>query len=334
MLTYGMCKQGTSIPTNPFPTDQYKFMAIAIICPGRDTSILRTSLQGELPGVRILDYPYIPGPEDVEMIVIWKHPPHVTRDMPKLKLISSLGAGVDHILRDETLPSDVPIVRIVDPGLTIDMRRYLLLAILHFHKNMPELLLLKEQKKWAPNEHSTVPMRIGIMGLGVLGADIALTLHNLGFDVFGYSNNPRTLPGITCYSESANEKELFLSQINCLICLLPLTQQTKGILNRTLFQQMPQGSYLINVGRGSHLVEGDLIWALDRGIIKGAFLDVLQDEPPNDNHTFWEYPEIVMTPHIASITDQEAAARQIADNYRKLTKGDPLINQVDRIRGY
>lgn len=316
------------------PPLEPKHMAIAIICPGRDTSMLRQALQGELPGVRVLDYPYVPRPQDVELTVVWKQPAGVTADMPNLRLISSLGAGVDHILRDATLPENIPVVRIVDPGLTIDMRRYLLMAVLHFHKNMPRLFSHRAQKKWGQTENVTIPMRVGIMGLGVLGADIANHLHLLGFDVFGYSNNPRTLEGIPCFSESEGELNKFLAEVNCLICLLPLTHQTRGILNRALFQKLPQGSFLINVGRGAHLVEADLIWALDRGIIRGAFLDVLSEEPPGDEHPFWEYPEIVMTPHIASITDQEAAARQIAENYRRLRNEQPLLNRVDRERGY
>jgi len=309
-------------------------MAIAIICPGRDTSILRAALQAELPGVRVVEYPYMPRPHDVEMAVMWKQPAHVTDDMPNLSLISSLGAGVDHILRDSTLPQHIPVARIVDPGLTVDMRRYLLMAILHFHKNMPRLLHLRNEKKWTMSSGATIPMRIGVMGLGVLGADIAQSAHQLGFDVFGYSNSPRTLDGITCFSEEKGELSAFLANINCLICLLPLTKQTRGVLNRSIFEQLPQGSYLINVGRGEHLVEADLIWALDRGIIKGAFLDVLSKEPPGENHPFWEYTEIIMTPHIASITDQEAAARQIAENYRRMKQGATLLNDVDRQKGY
>lgn len=309
-------------------------MAIAIICPGRDTSILRTSLQAELPGVRIMDYPYMPRVQEVDMAIMWNQPPEVTHDMPQLALLSSLGAGVDHILRDDSLPADIPVVRIVDPGLTVDMRRYLLMAVLHFHKNMPRLLHLQRQHRWGNGNGANIPLRIGIMGLGVLGADIAHHLHQIGFDVYGYSNSPRQLEGIATYSEAKGEMEAFLAQINCLICLLPLTDQTRGILNRDLFGQLPQNSFLINVGRGGHLVEGDLIWALDRGIIRGAFLDVLNEEPPGDEHPFWEYPEIIMTPHIASITDQEAAARQIAENYRRLKNGQPLLNTVDRQKGY
>jgi len=265
---------------------------------------------------------------------MWKQPAHVTDDMPNLSLISSLGAVVDHILRDSTLPQHIPVARIVDPGLTVDMRRYLLMAILHFHKNMPRLLHLRNEKKWTMSSGATIPMRIGVMGLGVLGADIAQSAHQLGFDVFGYSNSPRTLDGITCFSEEKGELSAFLANINCLICLLPLTKQTRGVLNRSIFEQLPQGSYLINVGRGEHLVEADLIWALDRGIIKGAFLDVLSKEPPGENHPFWEYTEIIMTPHIASITDQEAAARQIAENYRRMKQGATLLNDVDRQKGY
>lgn len=276
----------------------------------------------------------MPRPQEVDMAVMWKQPPRVTDDMPNLALISSLGAGVDHILRDETLPQHIPVVRIVDPGLTVDMRRYLLMAILHFHKNMPRLLHLRGEKKWNVNSGATIPMRIGVMGLGVLGADIAQHAHLLGFDVFGYSNSPHQLEGVLCFSEEKNELSAFLEHINCLICLLPLTEQTRGVLNRSIFEQLPQGSFLINVGRGEHLIEADLIWALDRGIIKGAFLDVLSEEPPGEDHPFWEYPEIIMTPHVASITDQEAAARQIAENYRRMKQGAPLLNNVDREKGY
>ena len=188
--------------------------------------------------------------------------------------------------------------------------------------------------KWNTSIESEIDLHIGIMGLGQLGVPIAEFLLDLGFKVSGYSSSPKNLEGIQCYSANKNELQDFLEKINTLVCLLPLNEHTSGILNRTLFSQIKPASLLINVGRGSHLIEEDLIPAIQSGQIAQAWLDVFQREPLPANHAFWKQKEIIITPHIASITDQEEAAKLFAENFKRMRVGKALMHVVDREKGY
>lgn len=309
-------------------------MAIQIIAPDRNTDTLKQHLQHYLPGVTIYnDWPEQPR-NDVELAILWKQPPGILQQFPNLKAVHSLGAGVDHLISDSSIPLDLPIARIVDEELTTGMRRYVLMAVLNIHKNLRFHLQQQQQKSWSGLQQAATPLHIGVMGLGALGAAVAQDLSQLGFPVSGFAYGPKSLSGITCYSAAQGELSTFLSQVNTLVCLLPLTSATHNILNRQLFAQLPEKSYLINVGRGAHLVEEDLIWAFQQGKIAGAYLDVLRQEPLPPEHPFWTQEGLVLTPHIASVTNQKNAARQIADNYRRLQEGQTLNQSINREMGY
>lgn len=309
-------------------------MAIQLIIPDRNTDQLRAYLQGFLPDTEIFNNDHPGDPELVKMAVLWKQPSGITSLYPNLQAIHSLGAGVDHMISDPSIPNNLPIARIVDQQLTRDMRRYVLMAALNFHKNLYAQLLAQRSGQWTGLEYSETPLRIGMLGLGALGKSIALDFKNLGFEVAAFTRSAKTVEGIHCYSAEKKELGSFLARVNTIVCLLPLTPETEDFMDWDFFQQLPDQSFIINVGRGKHLVENDLLKALDAGKIRGACLDVLREEPLPKAHPFWQHPAVILTPHIASVTDQRAAAQQVAANYKRIIKGQTMLNQIDRQLGY
>ncbi len=310
-------------------------MSIALIVTDRDVTPLQRSIEAELHGATpVWIYPHIPKPEWVEMAVTWKHPPGVLRGFPNLEVVSSLGAGVEHILNDATLPPGLRITRIVDEQLTTSMRNYVLMAVLNIHKQLRFYQNNQQKAHWEKPVQIEIPLRAGVLGLGELGGSIAAALASLGFEVLGYSQTPRDIPGVRCLHEGKATLADFVRQLNLLICLLPRTPITEGILNYELFRNMPKGSFLINVARGVHLDEEGLLRALKEGYIREAWLDVFREEPLPGKHPFWRHPGIVITPHIASITDQESAGKIIAENYLRWKAGRELFFEVDAKKGY
>lgn len=279
-----------------------------------------------------------PGDRDqVEAAVVWQPPPGELSRFPNLKVIVSMGAGVDHVLRDPELPRHVPVIRTIGPELTQRMREYVLLQVLRFHRRLPEIEDAFRRRAWDQLITPAAQNRsVGVLGLGNLGADCAHHLAHIGFRVHGWSRRPKapgSLEGITCH-HGPDGLAALLPQAEILVCLLPLTPETTGILNRDLFAQLPAGACLINAGRGPHLVEEDLIPALDAGRLGGATLDVLRVEPPADDHPFWRHPKILLTPHVASLIDPESGAQIIADNVRRFLAGEPVPDLVDVTQGY
>lgn len=308
-------------------------MSLVIIAPNRNVDEWLDGFKKLDENLSIQVWPHIPDPENVEGAVVWNHPEGILRDFPNLKFISSMGAGVDHILKDPTLPEGIPIVRIVDDALTRPMTNYLLMATFFFQRKLDKYIVDRNNKVWDQATNPEREIRVGVMGLGVLGTDIATKLTQLEFDVYGYSKSGKDIKGVKSFTGEAELPE-FLKKINVLICLLPLTHQTRNILDKSLFQKLNKGTFLINVARGQHLVEEDLIEAIDEGIISGAFLDVYRKEPLPSNHPFWEHPKIMLTPHIASITNPPAAIPQIYNNLQAINHGRPLQNKVDMDQEY
>lgn len=307
-------------------------MSLVIIAPERDASEWVEGIAAQDNNITVEVWPDVKDNEKVIGAVVWNHPEGSLRVFPNLKFISSMGAGVDHVLKDASLPQ-VPIVRIVDEDLTRAMTQYIIAAVAYFHRRLDKYTADKKNAIWDQEAPPEVPLSIGILGMGVLGTDAAHKLASLGFDVCGYSNSPKNLKGIKSFHGEEGFQP-FIDSINMLICLLPLTEQTKDILNIDLFRKMQKGSYLINVARGGHLVENDLLLALEKGYLAGAFLDVYQEEPLPQDHPFWKHPKIMMTPHIASITNPQAAIPQVVRNYQAATRGENLQNKVDLIKGY
>ncbi len=308
-------------------------MALLIVAPKKDVTEWVEGVREASRDIDVRVWPASGDPDDIEVALVWNHPEGSLTQFRNLQLISSMGAGIDHVLKDQQLPKNVPVTRVVGESLTTNMSNYIMMAVLQYHKRFLKYLSDKENKQWNQNHAPEIPVSIGILGLGVLGQDVAKKLSDLGFNVCGYSNSRKELPGVRSY---AGDEELdeFLSHVNILVCLLPLTSKTENFLNLDLFKKMKKGSYLINVARGNHLVEEDLLEALRLKMLSGAFLDVFRKEPLPRNHPFWEHPDIMMTPHIASITNIEDAIPLIVENYNRVIKGKPLLNEVDMKREY
>ncbi len=260
---------------------------------------------------------------------MWRPPPGLLDQLPNLKLIISLGAGVDHVLADPSLPPGVPILRLVDPYMTAAMSEYVQLQVLRLHRQDPAYLAQQHARVWRPlPQPNAAERRVGVLGLGALGGDAALKLKVLGFDVAGWSRTERKLPGIPSFHGPEGLAAL-LARSEILVCLLPLTPATQGILDARLFARLPKGAAIVNCARGGHLVEADLLAALDGGQLSAAALDVFGDEPLPQQHPFWHHPRILITPHVAAATHPPTAAAAVADNLRRQREGRPLLNRVD-----
>jgi glyoxylate/hydroxypyruvate reductase A len=274
-------------------------------------------------------------PLEIEYALAWRPKPGALRAYPNLKAIFSLGAGVDHLFRDADLPAGVPVVRLVDKALTRNMTEYVVHWVLHYHRSFQAYAELQRRGEWRalPVPDPPERKRVGIMGLGVLGGDVARALLGLGFTVAGWSRTPKQIDGVESFAGDAGLVP-FLSRLHNLVCLLPLTPETEGIINRRTLSALPAGAFVINVARGGHLIEEDLLAALDAGHLAGATLDVFQTEPLPEDHPFWHHPRVVVTPHVASQTDPRSAADEVAANIRRLRAGEPPINIADPAQGY
>jgi len=287
-----------------------------------------------MPEHEIRYWPEIGDRAAIEYALVWQPEPGLLASLPNLKLIVGLGAGVDHVLGDPLLPTGVPIVRLVDPYMTDAMSEYVVLSVLRLHRQDLDYLAQQRARVWAEREQKNATERpVGILGFGTLGQDAGRKLKALGFDVAGWSRGTKAIPGFACYAGSTG-LDAMLARSEILVCLLPLTPETTGILSAAAFARLPRGAGLVNVGRGGHLVEADLIPALDAGQLSGAVLDVVGAEPLPGDHPFWRHPRIILTPHIAAETHPPTAAAIIREAIRRREAGLPAENQVDPARGY
>ena len=274
----------------------------------------------------------------VHYVASWKHPPGSLGGLPNLAAIFSLGAGVDFLFADETLP-DVPVARVVDPDLTTRMSEYVVLHCLMYLRQQHRYMRQQPAKLWDDDRHQPAArsLRVGIMGLGELGLDAARKLQLIGFDVAGWSRSPKAVEGLPTF---AGEEGMaaFLARTDILVSLLPLTPQTRGIIGAELLAGLAKdgrlGPFLINAGRGGLQVEADILAALDAGTLKGATLDVFETEPLPQDSPLWTHPLVTVTPHNAAMSEPEAVAALIAAQIRRLEAGEPLQHIVDPTRGY
>ncbi len=272
-------------------------------------------------------------PSEIDLAAVWKPPRQGFAGMTGLRAIQSLGAGVDQ-LDPARLPAGVPLARLVDPLLTTGMVEYCRYAVLRYHREFDAYARDQAGRRWQPRRRRPpADTRVGILGLGELGSAIARDLVEAGFQVGGWSRRLKTLTGVACHA-GAEGRFALAETSHILICVLPLTSSTEGILDAGLFARMPPGAWLVNIGRGRHLVEEDLIAAVRAGHLAGATLDVFRQEPLPEEHPFWSMPEITITPHIASTTVPETAARVVIENLRRALAGERLLYQVDLERGY
>ncbi|WP_306227704.1 2-hydroxyacid dehydrogenase [Bosea beijingensis] len=275
----------------------------------------------------------------VHYVASWKHPPGSLTGLPNLAAIFSLGAGVDFLFADDKLPA-APIARIVDPDLTTRMSEYIVLHCLSYLRQQRRYDSQQREKRWDDdrNQPAARSVRVGIMGLGELGQDAARKLAVMGFDVAGWSRSPKTIEDLQTFSGEDGMKA-FLARTDILVSLLPLTPDTRGIINAEMLSGLAQGGrlggpFLINAGRGGLQVADDILAALDAGTLKGATLDVFEVEPLPVESRLWNHPGVTVTPHNSAMSEPEAIATAVAAQIGRLEAGEPLINVVDPARGY
>ena len=269
--------------------------------------------------------------EDVDVALVANPARDTFRTLPNLKFVQSLWMGVDHLLADASLPRGVPVARLLDPGMIAAMRETVLAHVLDWHRMHFRYRDLQAAGRWQQLPQVMASERtIAMLGLGTLGSVAAQALATLGFQVLGWSRRPRALPGVQCITELP----LVLERSDLVICMLPLTKATRGILNARTFELMPEGACLINVARGEHVVENDLREALDSGWITHAYLDVFEKEPLHESHPFWKHPRVTLTPHVAALTEPRTAIPEIVANIERLRRAEPLEGLVDVEAGY
>ncbi|MGH6992033.1 MAG: 2-hydroxyacid dehydrogenase [Caulobacteraceae bacterium] len=303
-------------------------------CFGVPVETWSGALASVLPDVELRFEPDRGAAEEIDYILAWNMPPGFLRAFPRLRAIFSLGAGVEKLLADTTIPPDIPVVRMVDAGLGRAMSEFVLMSVLFHHRRMGEFAAQQRAQRWRPLSVPPAEQRtVGVLGLGELGVASARRLVEQGFRVRGWARRERRIEGIDVFAGDL-EFSAFLSGCEILVCLLPLTVETRGILNSTTIARLPHGAALINVARGGHLVEDDLIAALDEGRLSAATLDVFETEPLPAGHRFWSDPRITIIPHSAALTEPPTAARRIAENIALDAKGEAMKWVVDRTAGY
>ncbi len=310
-------------------------MILLFSSKGDDSEPWRAALTEHIPELDFRVWPHGVGdPADIEFALVWAPKPGEMRRYPNLRAILSLGAGVDHILGDPDLPPGVPIVRLVDRGLTRGMVEYVVHRVLHYHREFDLYARLQQERRWQTRRSpDPAGRRVGILGLGHIGRACAAALLGFGFPIAGWSRTPKDVPGVESFHGGEGLMP-FLGRTDILVCLLPLTAETAGIIDARALAALPEGAFLINAARGGHLVDEDLLAALDRRHLAGATLDVFHDEPLPEDHPFWRHPMVAVTPHMASITDTATAAQEVAANMRRIEAGETPHHVVDPKRGY
>ncbi len=308
-------------------------MTLSLICPTKDPAPWAAAIKAIDPEIDLRMWPDDGDKTDITFALVWAQPQGVFSQYPNLRVISSMGAGVDNLLQDRSIPPQSVVVRMVDPQLVSQMGDYVLAATLNHVRQFPDYVQQQQQWQWQPLTSCNInDVTVGVMGLGQIGSAVATRLVQVGFQVVGWSRRAKFIAGVQVFS--GQHLSDFLAASDILVCLLPLTTETESILNTKTLSQLPKGAYVVNVARGNHLVEEDLLSLLNSNHLAGACLDVFRQEPLPQEHPFWSHPKVIVTPHIASLTNPVSVAPQIVENYRRMQNGQPLLNQVDIQQGY
>jgi glyoxylate/hydroxypyruvate reductase len=309
-------------------------MAILYADDPADAAAWAAAIRSLVPDVDLRFWPESGPAAEIDFAIVGGKAPGDLRGFANLKAIQSTWAGVNHLLADSNLPLDRPLARMVDQGLTVSMTEFIVLHVLDSARDGPRLRAAQRARQWLDLD-PVAPRNItvAVLGLGTLGADAATRLAGLGFTMRGWSRRRKEIAGIESFAGGDGLKEC-LSGAHILVCLLPLTDDTRGILNAATFAPLARGGVLIHAARGAHLVEADLLAALQSGQLSRAVLDVFATEPLPADHPFWRHPRVTVTPHVAAITRPGTGAADIVENYRRAMAGERLINQVDRAKGY
>ncbi len=314
-------------------------MAALFYAHGWPVDMWLDALRCHAPSLDVRLWPETGNVSQIRYALLWKPPPEIFENLPNLEVIFSLGAGVDHLLALDKLPRDVPIVRVEVDDLTARMSEYAILQVLMHHRRQREYDTMAQKREWRElHQPAANEIRVGVMGLGVLGLDAARKLAMLGFQIAGWSRSQKQINGIKTYSGQSGLHD-FLARTDILLCLLPLTDETRAILDYPLFCSLARdgagaGPVLINAGRGGLQVETDIIRALDEGILAGASLDVFEIEPLPQQSPLWGNEKVIITPHCAASSSPDAISRRIAEQIKACEQGDGPENIIDRNRGY
>ncbi len=308
--------------------------AIAYISRGPDGPLWRAALEKGLGPVDFRPSDMLGDKADIEVAMAWKPPQGLLASLPNLKLIVSLGMGVDHLLADGRVPSGVPIVRIMDEGLIGQMTEYALYWALHHHRDIDKYAENQRDTRWREEPFvDTANRRVGVLGLGSIGQDTSDKFSKLGFPTAGWSRTAKNLPGVETF-HGRESLPRFLGRSDILVNVLPLTRETHGLLDAAAFAALPKGAYVINMARGGHVVDEALLAALDSGHLSGAALDVFNQEPLPADHAYWRHPKVHVTPHVAGATNPRTASPGVIENIKRVRAGKPLLYAVDPASGY
>lgn len=291
-------------------------------------------LEKALPEMRFEAWPEVTDAQAIDVALVAAPPAGVLGRFPNLRFIQSLWMGVDGLLSDPTLPRGVPIARLVDPGMVAAMSETVLARVLDWHRHLYRYRAQQAAREWKPlKQFMATDRTVGILGLGALGIDAATKLVALGFRVCGWSRRRKTIAGVFCHT-GTDGLETVLRQSDVLVCLLPLTAATRGILDARRFDLLPKGACVINLARGAHVVEHDLLAALDAGRLSHAYLDVFETEPLPDDHPYWNHPQVSVTPHIAALTEPRTALAKVVANLERFARGETPEALIDTASGY
>ena len=283
------------------------------------------------------DWQYVAWPSDepCDYVVGWKPPAELFARQPRLKAVINYGAGVDAILAMGAVPAHLPIVRLEDAGMAQQMAEYAIYGVIHHQRHMQIYLAQQRDKHWQQHEDRGNVRRptVGVLGLGEMGGTVATRLAAFGYTVHGWSRSQRQIEGVKTFAGS-NGLADFLAGTDVLVSMLPLTESTRGLINAKTLAQLPRGAFLVNAGRGGHLVDADVVAALDSGQLGGALLDVFHEEPLPKDHAYWSHPKVIVTPHIAATTPIKDACAQIVDKIAVMERGGVVSGIVDPKLGY
>ena len=301
-----------------------------------DHGIWRSVFERAIPDVEFCSYPDWGTPDDGPAYAfVWYPPPGLLAQYPNIQAIFSLGAGVDHLTRDPDLPKGTPIIRMSDDGLKEGMREYVLMSVLMHHRDMIALITAQREKRWDrifPKAADKV--RVGMLGYGALGKTCAETLKPIGYQIAAWSRSAKPSGDDVEHFTGQEGLKPFLERSDIIVCLLPATRETDNLLNAERMNWLPTGAAIINAGRGNLIDIPALLALLDSGHLGGASLDVFPAEPTPEDSPLWDHPKVIMTPHVAAVTRPKTAARYVADNIKRIERGEPALNQLDLNSGY
>ncbi|KTF19718.1 2-hydroxyacid dehydrogenase [Pseudoalteromonas sp. 10-33] len=306
-------------------------MSVLVAITGRDNTKLIAQLQARLPSTKIQQWPDCNNLETIDFVLAWKAPHDMWAKLPNLKAVSSFGAGVDSIDLN-LLGDDVDVVRIVDEKLAQDMTEYVLTHVLAQKLRLKEYFIKQTQQQWKP-KRAYEQNKVGILGFGELGKVCAKRLIANNFTVNAWAHTHKTSNTVNLFYGEQGLQNM-LSNIDYLVCLLPLTKKTKGIINKSTISMLPNHAVIINVARGEHVIEADLLKALEENSLRAAVIDVFEHEPLSEEHPYWQHDKITLTPHCAALSDINSVSAQIAENVERLQQGITLNNRIDRTKGY